>query len=130
MELRTGTGFGVMLRSLRSYRGWSQEELARRVGANPSYISYLERGLRIHPSAKKLAAFVRVFELEGVTRQKFYNEAYRITPLDKQIHESEQWLANLNSMWCDLHDDFKNGIGFRIKKYCEEKQIFLNPQGY
>jgi len=82
MTEKKKTGFGLMLRELRRYQNLSQEELASRVGLNPSYISYLERGKKIHPSTEILAALSREFELKGVSRQKFYNEAHRITPLD------------------------------------------------
>lgn len=37
---------GPVLRAQRNQKGWSQEELAHRVGLDRTYISLLERGLR------------------------------------------------------------------------------------
>lgn len=38
--------FGAKIRSLRSDKGWTQEELAERTGLHPSYIGGIERGQR------------------------------------------------------------------------------------
>ncbi len=40
------TGFASAVRSERSRRGWSQEDLAERAGLHRTYISEVERGLR------------------------------------------------------------------------------------
>ena len=126
MAVRKKTGFGLMLHKQRRYRNWTQEELANRVGLNPSYISYLERGEKIHPSAEILAALSRVFELKGVSRQKFFNEAYNITPLEEAKDESEQMVAKLNTAWIDLHDSYKVTIGSWLHKFFEENRIVVN----
>ena len=44
-ELYTAS-FGPVLRAQRHQKGFSQEELAHRVGLDRTYISLLERGLR------------------------------------------------------------------------------------
>jgi transcriptional regulator with XRE-family HTH domain len=49
---------GDRVRRLRFYRGWSQQELARRTGLSPGHISDIENGVRKNIQArtvKKLA---------------------------------------------------------------------------
>jgi transcriptional regulator with XRE-family HTH domain len=45
--------FGKRLRQIRNERGWSQEELAHRVGMDVSYLSELENG-RKEPCLRKM----------------------------------------------------------------------------
>jgi ribosome-binding protein aMBF1 (putative translation factor) len=40
-------GLGEVIRAARIARGWSQEELARRVGVRQGHISYIERGVGV-----------------------------------------------------------------------------------
>lgn len=47
---------------LRKQAGWSQEELGRRIGANKTHISRLEKG-RYMPSVRVLKALADVFEV-------------------------------------------------------------------
>jgi transcriptional regulator with XRE-family HTH domain len=42
----TGTGFGEAIRKAREARRLTKDELGRRVGVHPSYISRLEHGKR------------------------------------------------------------------------------------
>jgi len=123
MAVKKKTGFGLILRELRRYQNLSQEELASRVGLNPSYISYLERGKKIHPSAEILAALSREFELKGVSRQKFYNEAHRITPLEEVKENGELMVAKLVIAWDDLHDDYKKAAGEMIREFFRKQFI-------
>jgi DNA-binding XRE family transcriptional regulator len=46
-------GFGNRLRTMRRKRGWSQDELAHRAGADSSYVSELENGLK-EPCLRKI----------------------------------------------------------------------------
>lgn len=56
-------GFGVVVREQREWRGWSQAELARRIGRDHSTVSRLEAAQRV-PSWSLLLALVR--ELPGL----------------------------------------------------------------
>lgn len=53
-EKRATRNLAKHLREIRLAKGWSQEELAERAGADRTYISDIERGLR-NPSLKTLA---------------------------------------------------------------------------
>ncbi|MFD7582241.1 Scr1 family TA system antitoxin-like transcriptional regulator [Kitasatospora sp. NPDC059817] len=53
--------FGVLLRTSREQRGWTQEHLAELIGCTSSYISALEHGRR-KPSQQISTALDRVFE--------------------------------------------------------------------
>jgi transcriptional regulator with XRE-family HTH domain len=44
------TKFGDLVRLAREEKGWSQRQLARRIGKSPSYVHYVER--QYNPSAK------------------------------------------------------------------------------
>jgi transcriptional regulator with XRE-family HTH domain len=59
----TTRALGLAVRQLRDRRGLSQEELARRSGLHPTYISGIERGLR-NPTWRSLA---RLCQALGVT---------------------------------------------------------------
>jgi ribosome-binding protein aMBF1 (putative translation factor) len=54
---------GEVIRAARIARGWSQEELARRVGVRQGHISYVERGVKT-PSVGLL---VRLFSELGIS---------------------------------------------------------------
>jgi ribosome-binding protein aMBF1 (putative translation factor) len=56
-------GLGEVIRAARIARGWSQEELARRVGVRQGHISYIERGVKT-PSVNLL---VRLFSELGIS---------------------------------------------------------------
>ena len=123
MTERMTNSFGLMLRELRRYRNWSQEELARRIGLHPSYISYLERGKKVNPSKEILAALTRIFELKGVSKQKFYNEAHRITPIEKIKEDDEIMVVKLVIAWDDLHDTYKKAAGNLIREFFRQQFI-------
>ena len=53
-EKRAIRNLSLHLRERRLKKGWSQDELAYRVGSDRTYISDMERGLR-NPSLKTLA---------------------------------------------------------------------------
>ncbi|MFC3173488.1 helix-turn-helix domain-containing protein [Novosphingobium bradum] len=53
---------GNNLRTLRTLRGWSQEEFAERSGIHRTYISGVERGLR-NPTVTVLAALARALDI-------------------------------------------------------------------
>lgn len=48
----------------RSKRGWSYEELGRRIGVSASYIFRLEKGQRQNPSTKVLKALCELFDID------------------------------------------------------------------
>ena len=51
---------GAVIRELRKERGWSIEELCLTAGADPKYLSELERGKR-NPSVEKLEGIAGAF---------------------------------------------------------------------
>src|SRR5262245_60923850 len=53
LHRRPTWGFGSLLARYRTRRGWSCNELARRVGVDPSYVSRLERGDR-YPARREI----------------------------------------------------------------------------
>lgn len=55
--------FGDKIRELRLQRGWTQQEVAERVGLKKSMISMLERNER-KPSFEVLEAFADVFNVD------------------------------------------------------------------
>lgn len=54
--------FGKRLRQLRTKRGWSQEELAYRVGMDVSYLSEVENGKK-EPCLRKLKELAQGLEV-------------------------------------------------------------------
>lgn len=56
-----GSMFGEWLRAERERRGWSQQQLADRVGVTQQAIYLLERGKRPNPGGKMLAGLARAF---------------------------------------------------------------------
>lgn len=57
-----GVTIGEKIRSLRKARGWSQGELAEKLGVKPQNISRYEKG-HVQPRESTLAVFAEVFEL-------------------------------------------------------------------
>lgn len=57
-----GVTIGEKIKSLRKARGWSQGELAEKLGVKPQNISRYEKG-HVQPRESTLALFAEVFEL-------------------------------------------------------------------
>jgi transcriptional regulator with XRE-family HTH domain len=53
---------GDKIRTLRKDRGWTQEELAKKLGVKPQNISRYEKG-RVQPRESTLAIFAEIFAL-------------------------------------------------------------------
>ena len=54
---------GGKIKQMRNQKGLTQEELAKRIGANKSYISRIEKGITV-PS---VATFYRIINALGLT---------------------------------------------------------------
>lgn len=67
--------FGVVVRELRSARGLSQERLASEAGLHRTYVSFLERGMRMPTLATIFALSkpldIQPHELIRLVSQKF-----------------------------------------------------------
>lgn len=61
-EKRATRNLSRHLRELRLKLGWSQEELAERMGSDRTYISDMERGMR-NPSLKTLARLASTLDV-------------------------------------------------------------------
>lgn len=85
---------------LRNVRGWSQRELSRRTGLDPTRLSRLERGIRL-PKLEELVAFREVFAIgleelafgESAEAQEVLELARRL--LDVASREEEAGLRRL-----------------------------------
>lgn len=53
-----------LIKCERMKRGWSYEELAKRIGVSASYIFRLEKGQRQNPSTKVLKALCELFDID------------------------------------------------------------------
>lgn len=56
---------GQRIKELRQVRGWSQEELAERMGSGAKYVSSLERGQE-NPTLEMLINVARTLKVEPV----------------------------------------------------------------
>jgi len=54
--------FGLRIRDLRGRKGWSQEQLASKVGLDRSYVGSVERGER-NISIENIAKFAQALEV-------------------------------------------------------------------
>lgn len=64
------THIGETIRTLRKERGWTQEDLARRIGMSRKHISYYENA-HVLPSEKTLSKLANVF---GIKVDEFFLE--------------------------------------------------------
>lgn len=55
---------GAILKKERTQRGWSYEEIGKRIGVSASYMYRLESGQRANPSTKVLRAICELFDIE------------------------------------------------------------------
>ncbi len=62
-DLGQGTMTGERIRAARLARGWTQAQLARRVGASQGGISGIERGLHPTVNRRLMARLLEVLEL-------------------------------------------------------------------
>ena len=64
---------GNVIRAKRVLHGYSQEELAEKIGKSTGYIGQIERG-ETNPSAQTLAKFIEVLGIDANTL--FYDEVH------------------------------------------------------
>jgi transcriptional regulator with XRE-family HTH domain len=55
----TALRLGAIVRRLRRERDWTQEQLGRRAGLQQAYISQVESGVRVNPSARIVMKLAR-----------------------------------------------------------------------
>src|SRR5690242_17053951 len=71
VEQREHPSFGVLLRSFRRDRGWTQEELAERAGVSQDAVSTLERGTRRTPWPDTVTRLAAALDLTEEERAQF-----------------------------------------------------------
>lgn len=76
MTVDSITEFGALIRSERKQKGWSQKELASRVGVSPLWISQFERG---KPTAH-IGLVLRTLKTLGVQLWAEDNPKNRLSP--------------------------------------------------
>lgn len=67
------SAFGRHIRYVRSLRGATQEEVARRAGVHVTYLSGIERGVR-NPSLKNIRAIAKALEVDTADLFAFETE--------------------------------------------------------
>lgn len=77
--------FGALLEEYRLLHGLSQNQFARQVGVNPSYVSKLERGLQGGlPTRKVLKKMALVLGLNSAATDQFLHVGGAATEIDWQ----------------------------------------------
>lgn len=86
---------GAILKQERQKRGWSYEELGKRIGVSASYMYRLESGQRANPSTKVLRAICELFDIE---------------PTKVMAMEPQSLMLNGNSIDMDVVQEVMNLI--------------------
>jgi transcriptional regulator with XRE-family HTH domain len=76
--------FGLVLRKLRTEKGFSQERLALEGNLDRTFISLLERGKR-QPS---LTTIIHISSVLGISASNLIAEIEKIMSLDKENHDN------------------------------------------
>jgi len=79
--------FGQMLRRMRSDKGWTLRDMARRVGATFAYLSQIEAGLS-KPSQELVVRMADVFGLRDRGREEFIFVARQLPEQLQEIAQS------------------------------------------
>lgn len=79
----------MTLRDLRLRKGLTQEELARRIGKTPSYISHLENK-KYFPSLKALRRIAEVLEVPAETLVAFFISNDETKAAESRQEEEEE----------------------------------------
>lgn len=58
------SGVGARIRDRRAQLGWTQADVAKKIGCRPNYVGYLEAGAR-RPSMKVVERLARVLDLDA-----------------------------------------------------------------
>jgi transcriptional regulator with XRE-family HTH domain len=56
--------FGAIIRRLREQRGWTQDQMAERVGMNGSYLGFVERGENV-PTLTVILLLAETLEVDA-----------------------------------------------------------------
>ena len=98
---------GEVIRELRKARGWTQEELAHRVGSDAGNISRLERGIQ-GASESTLRAIAKAFDLRLSDLYGIAEEGHSIA-LDMQIARGTAGEETISSLLKTLAKRFDRG---------------------
>jgi transcriptional regulator with XRE-family HTH domain len=104
--------FGDILRGTRERASMTMGEVARALGVNVTYLSDVERGRRVPPSAERILHIARILganpvpllEAAARVRGAFELEAEGITDQARNVG------AQLQAQWSSLSADDLNGI--------------------
>lgn len=75
--------FGISLRAMRQRRGWTLEQVAKKIGSHKGYVSGIENDKVNPPSAKVVRRLARIFEMPYPTMlaQAELEKVHRDVPL-------------------------------------------------
>lgn len=103
---------GDRLKALRTERGWSQAELAEKIGSDARQVSRYENG-RVAPSLDVLA---RIGEVLDVTVDHLLYEAAERRPLTRPTSQLDARLTDLDQLTDDERTTITNVIDALITK--------------
>lgn len=116
IEVKGVFGFGDKLKDLRKARGFSQQELASRLGVHKNAISNYEQGKRV-PTADVLYAVASLFNVSTDYLLGF--EKPKVLPIDGLTDEQTLILSTLVM-------EFRDTTTKRTKKLTPRQQELLN----
>jgi transcriptional regulator with XRE-family HTH domain len=103
---------GDRLKTLRTERGWSQAELAEKIGSDARQVSRYENG-RVAPSLDVLA---RIGEVLDITVDHLLYEAAERRPLTRPHNPLDARLADLDQLTDDERTTITNVIDALVTK--------------
>ena len=121
--MKTEQDISARIKQKRREKGWSRRELARRLQLSPTYISLIERGLRVPSSkiAEKLARFLD-------DDQELYSHWSSLKPTLKDVREYETRLRGSFPVKVVTPDEVRIEPVREVESLFEDSAMPLSPK--
>lgn len=114
------------VKTLRSERGWQQEDLAERSGLSRSTVTHIERGRRVAVSQETLTGLARAF---GMGVDELLQRAGLVPPTQqlRAMGRPERELRELEEVWDDLPQPFRDAVLASVRAYVQAEKERNKP---
>jgi transcriptional regulator with XRE-family HTH domain len=108
----TNKSIGKSIRILRHQHGWSQEDIANRLGISIPAFSKIETGVT-DVNLSRLEQIANIYEVSVVQLLNVDNEQVEIAPshlnlIQKKLSDREAEIANLQRKVIELYEELRN----------------------
>lgn len=122
---------GEMIRQARLRKGWTQEELARRVGVKTSYVSQWETGARKWPQeyVRSIASLLGLSQLEMAVAAGIIDDPEIVTTPEPVQFAEDDPRADIMRLLADINDENATNVLALVRAmWNSRRQLLTSPE--